>query len=218
MPQGPRNKQTLGHGREPLMPRLLGGRLGLDFVNTRDAPLSPQPTEFLTDYAALARWGHHVGLYDEARRDALLALAARQPAEAQRAFERALTLRAASHGTFLALAHGRAPGAADLRVIQQLYADALTQAALTLGAAGVAWTWPDDDHLERVTWAVLRSTVELLTSPDVARVKECPGCGDCGWLFLDSSKNGTRQWCSMEGCGSRAKMRRHYRRSQGADA
>ncbi|MFL5589598.1 MAG: CGNR zinc finger domain-containing protein [Ktedonobacteraceae bacterium] len=28
------------------------------------------------------------------------------------------------------------------------------------------------------------------------------------------SKNGSRQWCSMEGCGSRAKMRRQYARKR----
>ncbi|MGH3132366.1 MAG: CGNR zinc finger domain-containing protein [Gaiellaceae bacterium] len=44
------------------------------------------------------------------------------------------------------------------------------------------------------------------------RVKECPGAGDCGWLFYDTSRNGTRRWCSMEGCGSRVKMRRQYAR------
>jgi predicted RNA-binding Zn ribbon-like protein len=32
--------------------------------------------------------------------------------------------------------------------------------------------------------------------------------------FFDVSKNGTRRWCSMSGCGNRAKARRHYARSR----
>ncbi|MGH2486180.1 MAG: CGNR zinc finger domain-containing protein [Ktedonobacterales bacterium] len=28
-------------------------------------------------------------------------------------------------------------------------------------------------------------------------MRECPG-PRCGWLFLDTSKNGARRWCSME--------------------
>ena len=56
------------------------------------------------------------------------------------------------------------------------------------------------------------SAVAVLTEEDLGRVRECPGAGDCGWLFYDTSKNGTRRWCSMEGCGSRVKMRRHYAR------
>jgi predicted RNA-binding Zn ribbon-like protein len=55
--------------------------------------------------------------------------------------------------------------------------------------------------------------VALLTGPELGRVKQCPGpLGDCGWLFLDTSKNRSRRWCSMEGCGSEAKMRRRHER------
>ena len=75
---------------------------------------------------------------------------------------------------------------------------------------GYDWSWagrPDD--LARPLWPVARSAVELLTLGDLARVRECPGAGDCGWLFYDTSRNGSRRWCSMEGCGSRVKMRRH---------
>lgn len=37
-------------------------------------------------------------------------------------------------------------------------------------------------------------------------------CGNCGWLFLDRSRNGSRVWCDMTVCGNRQKARRHYRR------
>ncbi|WP_344746998.1 CGNR zinc finger domain-containing protein [Streptosporangium vulgare] len=35
-------------------------------------------------------------------------------------------------------------------------------------------------------------------------------CPSCYWLFLDTSKNGRRRWCSMTTCGSRDKARRYY--------
>lgn len=62
--------------------------------------------------------------------------------------------------------------------------------------------------------AVLRiriadKAIALLNSPQVARVKSCPGCG---WFFLDSSKNQSRRWCSMETCGASAKSKAYYRR------
>ena len=34
----------------------------------------------------------------------------------------------------------------------------------------------------------------------------------CRWAFYDHSKNRSGHWCSMEGCGSREKNRRAYRR------
>ena len=38
---------------------------------------------------------------------------------------------------------------------------------------------------------------------------ECAG-EDCGWLFLDTSKNHSRRWCDMKSCGNRAKVGKHY--------
>jgi predicted RNA-binding Zn ribbon-like protein len=37
-------------------------------------------------------------------------------------------------------------------------------------------------------------------------------CANCGWLFLDSSRNGSRVWCDMAVCGNRRKAARHYRK------
>ena len=79
----------------------------------------------------------------------------------------------------------------------------------------LAWTWDDESTaLDRPLWAVVRCAAELLTSEERRRVH---GCEDpvCGWLFLDTSKNRSRHWCSMKGCGSRAKAKRYYQRQRG---
>lgn len=44
---------------------------------------------------------------------------------------------------------------------------------------------------------------------EITRLKMCPG-ENCGWLFIDETKNARRKWCSMETCGNRAKAARHY--------
>jgi CGNR zinc finger/Putative stress-induced transcription regulator len=46
----------------------------------------------------------------------------------------------------------------------------------------------------------------------LGRVKICPA-DDCRWAFYDTSRNRSRQWCSMEVCGNRAKARAHRERS-----
>lgn len=63
------------------------------------------------------------------------------------------------------------------------------------------------------------SALNLLIDPrDRARLKICPG-NDCGWMFIDETKNSRRTWCSMETCGNRAKVRRNYdKRRRGAPA
>lgn len=49
----------------------------------------------------------------------------------------------------------------------------------------------------------------LETAPD--RVKHCEN-PDCMLWFFDTTRNGTRRWCSMAVCGNRMKARRHYDR------
>lgn len=56
------------------------------------------------------------------------------------------------------------------------------------------------------------SVLSVLADPrELERVKLCPG-HDCGWVFLDETKNARRKWCLMEVCGNRAKSTRHYAR------
>jgi predicted RNA-binding Zn ribbon-like protein len=44
------------------------------------------------------------------------------------------------------------------------------------------------------------------------RVKACTG-EDCGFVFWDGSRNGSRRWCDMQRCGSREKMRTYRART-----
>jgi predicted RNA-binding Zn ribbon-like protein len=49
--------------------------------------------------------------------------------------------------------------------------------------------------------------------PKGDRVRQCGG-ENCGWLFLDTSRNRSRQWCDMRDCGNLAKVRRFRQRRQ----
>jgi predicted RNA-binding Zn ribbon-like protein len=61
--------------------------------------------------------------------------------------------------------------------------------------------------------AVLDALDLVRESP--GRVRECDG-EECPVLFLDTSRNGSRRWCSMEVCGSRHKSSTYYRRHRAA--
>ncbi len=196
--------------------RLLGRHIGLDFANTVDPRHGVHPRDYLGDYADLVAWGRHASLLTEGDVRHLSDEAARRPAEATAIFERAIAVRETIYRVFSARARGVAPRGADLDALHSAYVAALTHARIVPTADGCAWTWREDvDALDRMLWPVVRSAVDLLTADEAARVKECPGSDGCSWLFLDTSKNGSRRWCSMEGCGSRVKMRRHYARHRG---
>lgn len=49
-----------------------------------------------------------------------------------------------------------------------------------------------------------RDALDLVTSPAFDRIRHCAGAR-CGALFLDTSRPGTRRWCSMDVCGNQAK-------------
>jgi predicted RNA-binding Zn ribbon-like protein len=98
-------------------------------------------------------------------------------------------------------------------VIQREYLIALSHAALAPDRGAFDWRWRADAvELDAVLWPVANSAIDLLTAGDLSRIKECPE--GCTWLFYDLSKNASRRWCSMEGCGSQAKMRRYRARRQ----
>jgi predicted RNA-binding Zn ribbon-like protein len=198
------------------MPGLYGGVLCLDFVNTVASRGVSEPGQHLRYYADLVRWGWHAGALDELQARRLLEAGARQPAEAAQTFAQAIALRETIYRIFVAIARQGSPAPADLDELHVVYCAVLRRARLTQVMGGYEWRWAEADTLDRMIWPVVRSAVELLTSSDVARVKECANAADCGWLFLDRSKNGSRRWCSMDDCGSRDKMRRHYARRRNA--
>jgi predicted RNA-binding Zn ribbon-like protein len=203
-------------GQEAAFPRLLGERLCLDFANSVETPLG-EPEEFLTDFVALARWGNYVGVLDEDQAAAAGEAERAQPELAASLYSGALELRTSIQHVFLAIAEGREVDGEDLAGIQHTYLQGLQQCQLVLWDGQATWTWAGSGEMsvvELVLWRVAESAVELLMEGDLTRVKTC----SCGWLFYDTSRNGSRRWCSMEGCGTQAKMRRFTARRRAARA
>jgi predicted RNA-binding Zn ribbon-like protein len=174
----------------------VAGSLCLDFVNTVDPRKATPQEERLPDYAAVLDWARQAGIEGSPLR----------PLVASRAHEEAIALRETLYAIFAAVARGGAPPADALRHLN----DELARRPRKI-ADGFAWEpAAGDDVLAPIVW----SAAELLTSGPLERVRECAGDDDtCGWLFLDTSRNGSRRWCDMRTCGNRAKARRHYRRA-----
>lgn len=59
--------------------------------------------------------------------------------------------------------------------------------------------------------ATAHSVLYLIHGSDRSRMRICT---NCGWLFLDRSKNRSRIWCDMAVCGNRRKASRHYKRKK----
>ena len=194
---------------------LSGGALCLDFANTLDDRPDPHPNEWLASYAdllAFMRQGHALPKERLAR---LAAEAARDPAAAEAALDRAIDVREVIYRLFVALAAGEPIPISDLAALNRALGEALAHAHLIQpepASGPLAWGWADDPiSLDLPLWPIVRSAADLLTSPTLSALRVC-AANTCAWLFLDTSRNGSRRWCSMRTCGNRAKARRHHAR------
>lgn len=191
------------------LPTLVGGALCLDFANTVDPRHSPDGYDYLSDYPALVAWSEHADVVSPRQARALERIARDDAAGARAVHRRALTLRDAVYDLF-APPRTRAPAVA-VTVLNDEAHRALAAADLVVSGGRWAWEWRTEPALDRVLWPVARSAADLLVSAQLSRVRECEADSGCGWLFLDTSKNGSRRWCDMRVCGNRAKARRRRR-------
>jgi predicted RNA-binding Zn ribbon-like protein len=189
----------------PKQPRLVGGALCLDFVNSVDPRAGAERQDYLGDYDELLRWASHAGAVrpGEAKRLQRLSDA--------RVWRRAIAFREALYPLLRAVAEGGGPDPRQLAALEPELAGARARLALAVAPDGrVAEGLPEDPALP--LWRVALSARDLLLALPESRLRVCAG-DHCGWLFLDASRAGRRRWCSMAGCGNRAKARRHYARS-----
>jgi predicted RNA-binding Zn ribbon-like protein len=201
--------------------KLVAGDPCLDFVNTVGGRV-PGPDGLRTtvredkfaSYPDLVAFVLRRGLVPKTTVRRLTRAAGARPGEARATLQRARALRESLHRTLRALTTGRRPLAADLARINAEVAAGRRHEALAARGGRIEWEWRPAAVVGAPLWAVSRAAAALLTSPDLAHVRQCGGDA-CGWLFLDRSRSGRRRWCSMEDCGNVAKVRRFRRRLAG---
>jgi predicted RNA-binding Zn ribbon-like protein len=190
--------------------QFIGGELCLDFCNTVGGKRGVTTREYLDSYATLISWAEQAGLLNEPQAGALARKAARRPTDAAALLSRALGLREAIYQICLAIVAGKRAPDADLAQLNSELGRGLGRMRVVSQGTGFAWQWPrDDGALDCPLGPIARSAAELLTCGEaVEHVRQCQG-DNCGWLFVDASKNHSRRWCDMRDCGNRAKIRRY---------
>ncbi len=188
---------------------VFGGAASLDFANTVDGRGTEQPVDYLPTYAELAAWSAYIGLIDTADAERL------DRHDAPATLRTALSLREAVFQVFRAIGQGRPAPDAALDEVRQRYAESTAAARLAPDGAG-AFTWQfEGDDPDRAWWPIAVDAVRLLTGGPLDRIKVCAAEAGCVGLFLDTSKNRSRRWCTMDGCGVEAKVKRQATRRRG---
>jgi predicted RNA-binding Zn ribbon-like protein len=196
----------------PSAPRI-GNLLCLDFVNT-EVMSGGAPADRVADFAALARWAREAGILSDAEERAVVR-ASGSGLQAKAALEAARVLRAAMRELAGDLASGKAPGPAAVVAINAVLATgaSVLQIERRSGAFTTRRQLVTTDAASLLV-PVAESAAWLLEHGDSSLVRGCENPA-CILFFYDTTKNKRRRWCSMEGCGSRAKAAAYYRRPRG---
>ena len=202
--------------------KFVGGNLCLDFVNTVDGRLEQKVKNSLVfsiskdkfnGYEELVYWSKDAGILTDIVAKRLIAIAAKKVKESVQTFERALVLRESLYKIFIHIIKDLAPPEKDVNVLNAECTIARDKQKLIFNSNKFTWIFDsENDELDCMLWPIALSGAELLLSGDLDRVRQCAG-DNCGWLFVDTSKNHSRQWCDMKDCGNLAKVRR-FRKKQ----
>ena len=172
--------------------KLIGGAPALDFANLVSYRGADRQHDWLDPAENVATWAEAAGI--TAPMDS--------GATELREFRELLAR------TFLAVADRTPPAPDDISQIGDLAAGAWAHRRLTLAEGAVAATWTTTAPTLLTDLAL--DAASLLTSAESLR--RIAACHECRWLFLDTTRNHSRQWCDPADCGNRARQRRHYHR------
>ena len=195
---------------------VIGGHPAVDFVNTLTAWDAGSPEDYLHSYDDLLEWSVMADLIGPL---SVKRLSANPEADKLAALEAARALRASMYAIFSARAAGKVLPRKALDHLNDVIRETIRWRRLggdsETGFTEICCMWnfsgaPASAVLGPVAW----KAAELLELGDLSRLKGCLG-EHCGWLFLDTSKNRSRQWCSMKTCGNVAKVKRFREKASG---
>jgi predicted RNA-binding Zn ribbon-like protein len=165
---------------------MVNSELVIDFVNT--ARFDPE-REDLTTPAALVAWLAEHGLQPGSR-------------ATKAEYKEALGVREALRD--LLLAHNEVE--ADVGAASVVLDRAARRAGLAVRfAEGGAGIEPQASGVPGAVGRILAEVSAGMADGTWERVKACRA-HDCRYAFLDTAKNRSRAWCSMQSCGNRAKV------------
>lgn len=195
---------------------ILGNLACLDLVNT-EAVFAGEPVDLLQGFGDLTDWLGETGVVEPPA-----ARSARErwegKAEAAVAFRQAVTLRTSLRRMVERLSEGKGATEDQVETINRVLAERPAYRQLVRKGRGFSSTLvPVHESAMQLLVPVAESAAWLLEQGDLSLLRRCEN-PRCVLFFYDTTRNGRRRWCSMAGCGSRAKAAAYYRRSRAAKA
>jgi predicted RNA-binding Zn ribbon-like protein len=192
---------------------IIGGNCALDLVNTVSG-WNHDPEDWVPDSAAFLAWARTCGVLDTREKHQAARLVERSPAAAERALASVKELRLALWRLMDCLERRKHARSGDLSVINEWMRRLALSEQVMVRRNKIDFALKRNiSVLELPALRVTAAALSLLKDPPAARIKTCPG-RNCGWKFVDQSKNRSRRWCDMAVCGNLAKARQYRARNR----
>jgi predicted RNA-binding Zn ribbon-like protein len=191
--------------------KIVGERKSINFINTIDWRGKENPEEYINDFPDLVDWAVLTGLINKYETKTLKLLAESNPEQATYSHKRAINFRETAYRVLCSMLLEKNPKPEDKELLDSEMLDMFSYIKLNLKER--QFVLKDQLDLDHILRLIVKDLIELMTSNEISQVKRCQS-KECGWLFIDSSKNKSRIWCQMRGCGNREKARRYYNRSK----
>lgn len=176
----------------------LGGHPVLDFVNTKAIHASSTEDRLTRP--------DHVRLFFK---DAFQVSCTSTP----RDFKETIEIRQIFREFFESLITKSISNSAILRINDFLSKLSFCPEVFVLSSGNIGNTWKSTKKESVQVSTLVLQFLGFVSMAELSRLKKCSN-PNCSHLFYDSSRNNTRNWCSMKSCGNIMKAREFYKRSK----
>lgn len=185
----------------------------LDFLNTKPV-LVDGPTELLPDAHALERWLIASEMVTSPETKSLLRDWRNSP-EAAAFLEELIAFRERLRSAVMRVENGSLPSDTFLAAVNSLLLRYPRHTSLSRRNGKIVRKPLFEPRKPSDFWApIVDAAADLLSETETSRLRKCESCVV---HFFDTSKKGSRRWCSMNICGNRRKVAAYQRRNRVAD-
>src|SRR6266436_3085211 len=187
----------------------------LDFLNTKPV-LADGPTELLPDVRALERWLIASGMVISPKTKAIVR-DCRHSTEASTFLKQLIAFRERLREAVVRIENGSSPTDPFLAEVNSLLLQYPLHSSLHKRDGKVIRETLFEPRKPTDFWApIIDATADLLAETESSsRIRKCESCVV---HFFDTSKKGSRRWCSMNICGNKVKVAAYQRRKRGETA
>jgi predicted RNA-binding Zn ribbon-like protein len=185
----------------------------LDFLNTKPV-LADGPTELLTGAHALERWLIASRIVTSPKTKALLRCWRSTP-EAAAFLRELIAFRERLRKEVLRIENGALPSDSFLAEMNLLLLQYPLHSSLKRRDRKIERKVLFEPRKPSDFWApIVDGAADLLSETQMSRLRKCESCVV---HFFDTSKKGSRRWCSMNICGNKIKVAAYQHRKRDGD-